>query len=243
MLIRLEPRPEQPAAADCCAPADPRIARQFDDRAAEWADLDEFPDLVDVSARLLDLLREAPIRRPTVLEFGCGTGAVAVALLEMDAARVTGLDLSPASIELARRRAGAAGFGDRATFEVGNAAGAEVEPHDWVILDRVICCFDDADRLIDQAVAHAGERIAITVPESRGWRGLVNRPLWTIEFAWDRLRGGCRGYVHDLRRIERRLAAAGYEPAGTARIGLWFLGLYDRVPKTAVSPDSRSRGA
>jgi magnesium-protoporphyrin O-methyltransferase len=243
MLIRLEPRPEQPTAADCCAPADPRIARQFDDRAYEWADLDEFPDLVDVSARLLDLLRDAPRRRPTVLEFGCGTGAVAVALLEMDAARVTGLDLSPASIELARRRAEAAGFADRATFEVANAAGAELEPHDWVVLDRVICCFDDADRLIDQAVAHAGERIAITGPESRGWRGLVNRPLWTIEFAWDRLNGGCRGYVHDLRRIERRLAAAGYEPAGTARTGLWFLGLYERLPKTAVSPDSRSRGA
>ena len=222
-------------SADCCAPADPRIARQFDARVTVWSDLDEFPDLVDVSARLLDLLRDAPMKRPSVLEFGCGTGAVGVALLEMDAARVTGIDLSLASIELARRRADAADVSDRATFEVANAAATQVEPHDWVVMDRVICCFDDADRLVDRAIAHAGERIALTVPESRGWRGLVNRPLWAIEFAWDRLHGGCRGYVHDLGRVERRLAAAGFEPAGAARIGLWFLGVYDRAaPNTDV---------
>ncbi len=236
-------RPDQPTA-DCCAPADPRIARQFDARAEEWADLDEFPDLVDVSARLLDLLRDAPTRRPSVLEFGCGTGAVGIALLEMDAARVTGIDLSPTSIALARRRVEATGLADRARFEVGNAVATELEPHDWVVMDRVICCFDDADRLVERAIAHAGERIAITVPESRGWRGLVNRPLWAIEFAWDRLHGGCRGYVHDLGRVERRLAAAGFEPAGMARIGLWFLGVYDRAaPNTPTRPDSRSRGA
>jgi magnesium-protoporphyrin O-methyltransferase len=241
MLVRMS-GPEQPTT-DCCAPSDPRIARQFDARAEEWAELDEFPDLVDVSARLLDLLRDAPTRRPTVLEFGCGTGGVSVALLEMDATRVTGIDLSPASIELARRRAGAAGVEGRASFEVGNAAAADVEAHDWVVLDRVICCFGDADGLVTRAIDAAGERIAITLPESRGWRGLVNRPLWALEFAWDRLRGGCRGYVHDLRRIERRLAASGFALAASARVGLWFLGVYDRPPKTAVSPDSRSRGA
>ncbi|HEY6608478.1 MAG TPA: methyltransferase domain-containing protein [Candidatus Limnocylindria bacterium] len=226
--------PEQSTAADCCAPADPRIARQFDDRATEWADLDEFPDLVDVSARMLDLLRDAPVRRPTVLEFGCGTGGVGVALLEMDAARVTGIDLSPASIELATRRAAVAHVGDRASFEVGNAADAEVTAHDWVVMDRVICCFGDAERLVSQAITHARQRIAITAPESRGWRGLVNRPLWAVEFAWDRLHGGCRGYVHDLRAIERQIADAGFHPTAVARIGLWHIGVYDREAGSAL---------
>jgi magnesium-protoporphyrin O-methyltransferase len=160
----------------------------------------------------------------------------------MGASRVTGVDLSAVSINIARRRADAAGFGDQATFEVGNAAEAALETHGWVVLDRVICCFGDVDRLVARAVDTAHERIAITVPESRGWRGLVNRPLWTLEYAWDRLHGGCRGYVHDLRRVERRLADAGFELAARAHLGLWFLGVYDR-PKTAASPDSRSRGA
>jgi magnesium-protoporphyrin O-methyltransferase len=221
-------RPESP---DCCPPgpvADPRIAEQFDARYTGWTPDEGFPELVDVSGAILDLCRDTALRRPSVLDLGCGTAALGVALLEMGASRLTGVDLSPASIDLARQRAEAGGFAEMSDFEVGNAADLQADPHDWVVLDRVICCYGDPDGLVSRAVDLARERIAIAVPESRGWRGLVNRPLWFAEFAWDRLQGGCRGYVHDLRRIERRLAAAGFVPAGSDRIGLWFIGLYNR---------------
>ena len=227
---------------ECCPPADPRIARQFDARYDGWTQDEGFPELVDVSGAILDLVRDTPLRRPSVLELGCGTAALGVALLEMGAARLTGVDLSPASIDLARQRADAAGFAEAATFEVGNAVATTADPHDWVILDRVICCYGDVATLVERAISLAGERIAISVPESRGWRGLVNRPLWLAEFAWDRWQGGCRGYVHDLWRIESRLAAAGFTPAGSDRIGLWHIGIYDR-PNVSTNPDSRSRGS
>lgn len=227
---------------DCCPPADPRIARQFDARYDGWTEDEGFPELVDVSGAILDLVRDTALRRPSVLELGCGTAALGVALLEMGAARLTGVDLSPASIDLARQRADAAGFAEAATFEVGNAVATTADPHDWVILDRVICCYGDVATLVERAISLAGERIAISVPESRGWRGLVNRPLWLAEFAWDRWQGGCRGYVHDLLRIEHRLAAAGFRPTGSDRVGLWHIGIYDR-PKVSTNPASRSRGA
>jgi SAM-dependent methyltransferase len=245
-MARTQPSPERPSdatAAACCAPADPRIARRFDAIAGDWADAEEFPEMVDVSAALLDLLRDAPTRRPTVLELGSGTGGLSVALLEMGAERVTGIDLSPSSVALAERRAAAAGLADQATFQTGDAAEAHAAAHDWVVLDRVICCFGDPDRLVATAVAAAGERIALTAPESRGWRGVVNRPLWAAENLWDLLRGGCRGFVHDLRRVEHRLAEAGFVPATTTRVGLWHVGVYEREPNTVHSPASRSRGA
>lgn len=215
--------------AECCGPAaDPRVARRFDRTWSDWDDAEGFPPMVDVSAKLLDLMRDAPLVRPTVLEIGCGTGGVSVGLLEMGATRVKGVDLSPASVDLARRRAAAAGFAEQSSFEVGHGAAVRDEQHDWVILDRVMCCDGHPDRMLDAVIGAAGRRVALSVPESRGWRGLLNRPMWAAEYVWDRLTGGCRGYVHDLRHIERRLATAGFRPVATDRAGLWHIGVYDR---------------
>ena len=216
-------------STDCCGPdADPRVARRFDRSWSDWNVDDGFPEMVDVSAVLLDLLRDAPLVRPSVLEIGCGTGGVSVALLEMGASQVKGVDLSPASVDLARQRAAAAGFEAQSSFEVGQGAAVRDERHDWVVLDRVLCCDGHLDRMLDAVIGAARRRVAVSVPESRGWRGLLNRPLWAAEYAWDRLTGGCRGYVHDLKHIERRLAAAGFLPAASDRAGLWHIGIYDR---------------
>lgn len=220
---------EEREPADCCGlPADPRVARRFDRCWGDWDDAEGFPQMVDVSAALLDRLRDAALVRPTVLEIGCGTGGVSVALLEMGARRVKGVDLSAASVEIARRRADAAGFAEQASFEVGQGAAVRGELHDWVVVDRVLCCDGHLDRMLDAVIGAARRRIALSVPESRGWRGLLNRPMWLAECAWDLLTGGCRGYVHDLRHIERRLAAAGFRRGATGRSGLWYVGVYDR---------------
>lgn len=218
-----------PDSAECCTPAaDPRVARRFDRSWTDWDEADGFPEIVAVSARLLDELRDAAVVRPTVLEIGCGTGGVSIALLEMGARAVMGVDLSAASVDLARRRAAAAGFGEQATFEVAEAAAAELEDHDWVVADRVLCCDAHLDRLLEVIIGAARDRIAISVPESRGWRGLVNRPMWAAENVWDLFTGGCRGFVHDLGRIERRLAEAGFNRASGGHVGLWHYAVYAR---------------
>ncbi|MDQ3691603.1 MAG: methyltransferase domain-containing protein [Chloroflexota bacterium] len=221
---------------DCCGPADgrgsgrdPRVARRFDREWGEWHDADGFPPMVHVSARLLDRLRDAPLAGPTVLEIGCGVGAVSTALLEMGARAVKGVDLSAESVDLARRRVAAAGLESRAEFAVGHGADVRGEVYDWVILDRVVCCDGQPDHLLDAVLAAARGRVAITAPESRGWRGLLNRPLWAAENVWDLMRGGCRGYVHDLRRVERRLFEAGFRLSRSDHIDLWFVGVYDRA--------------
>jgi SAM-dependent methyltransferase len=219
---------DDPIEPSCCTPADARVARRFDARAAQWADADEFSTMVPVSAALLSLLDDAGAIRPSVLELGCGTGALSVALLTAGAASVSGVDLSPASIRVAERRAASAGFQDRASFVAGNAASLELAPHDWVVLDRSLCCFADAPALLDSALSAAGRRIALSVPESRGWRGLLNRVMWRAENLWDRVSGGCPGYVHDLRRMEARLAGAGFTRRRSVRVGLWHAGVYDR---------------
>src|SRR6186713_3044048 len=173
---------QQPSAdhcpSDCCGAPDPRIAQHFDKRVTELSEGGDFPEMVDVSRGLLDLLADVASERPTLLELGCGSGALSVTLLEAGALSVDGVDLSPQSIATAARRAEVAGVAERANFTVGDGSVVALTRHDWVVMDRVICCFADMERLLGNAMTAAGSRICFTVPQSRGAWGVFNRIGW-----------------------------------------------------------------
>jgi SAM-dependent methyltransferase len=176
---------------------------------------------------------------PTVLEFGSGTGGLAVALLKRGASHATGVDLSAASISAARDRLAQAGLQDaRATFIVGDAADVAVEPHDWVVLDRAICCYGDVDRLIGRAIASARTRIAYSVPESDGWRRVIGRAMWFVEDSWQAIVGlrPSPGYFHSIRGIDAHLEAAGFRPTRRWRFRMWRLAIFDLPTPTTPSP-------
>lgn len=80
-----------------------RFARFYDDDYREYDD--------DLGA-ILDLAEQ---QGGAVLEMGCGTGRVVLALAAAGY-RVTGVDVSPALLDVARRKVAAAGLGDRVAW-------------------------------------------------------------------------------------------------------------------------------
>jgi SAM-dependent methyltransferase len=68
-----------------------------------------------------DIARVAP-EGARVLEVGCGPGRLSILLARRHGLRVTGLDLDPEMIELARANAAAASDGDTPSFVVGNVS-------------------------------------------------------------------------------------------------------------------------
>ena len=227
-------------APDCCA-RDERIAEQFNKRIAEQIEDDELPEMVDVSEMLLRLMGSAgdvATAAPTLLELGCGSGALTVELLRRGAVSADAVDLSPDMLDAARRRAAQGDVSDRVHFEQGDASLMQLSPHDWVVLDRVFCCYPDVERLLANATRAATRRVAFTVPNSRGWRGAMNKIMWRGANIPVRLgRGGCPGFVHSIDLIERRLAAAGFGLRGADRLGLWYAAVWDR-PSSDSSPGS-----
>ena len=186
------------------------------------------PGLVAVSQRLSDVLLSLDPTGRTVLELGCGRGGLLLGLVQAGAARATGVDLSPASIDAARDRFERAQLSDRAQLSVGDAARIPLEAHDWVILDRVMCCYAGVERLMANTLPAARQIYAFTVPTSRGWRGLVARLDERFENAWNTIRGRpCPGYVHNLDLIEERLAIAGFRLRHRDRQRLWHIAIYE----------------
>src|SRR3954467_4236580 len=119
-------------AADCCTPSTPdsrKIASHFDNRITELTSESEtdFPEMVDVSRMLLELLDDAQAVSPSLLELGCGSGALTVALLKRGARRARGLDLSPGMLAVAVKRAQQADVADRVAFTLADAATATVD--------------------------------------------------------------------------------------------------------------------
>ncbi|MEP7379469.1 MAG: methyltransferase domain-containing protein [Chloroflexota bacterium] len=213
---------------DCCP--DPRIASHFDKMTRQRTEGGTvLPAMVAVTERLLAQLDDVATARPSVLELGCGSGALLVNLLTRGAESADGFDLSPEAIATAQRRAADAGVGERAHFELGDAARATHAAHDWVILDRALCCYPDMPGLLGAAMSAQPARVAFSVPTSRGLRGLANKVLWGVESFLTRFqKNECPGYVHSLDDIERRLTAAGLRRRSSDSSLLWYTAVWDR---------------
>lgn len=227
-----------PAAGGCQCPSeiDPRIARFFDrENRARRAGQSTYVMGKVTHALLRALLASGPSGR-TILEPGCGPAGLLRELLAAGATSATGLDLSAEAVAFAGERLAEAGARERATLLVGDAATMELPTHDWVVLDKVICCYAHADRLLHNTIRAAGELYAFAIPSSSGWRGFVARAIIWLENATNGLRGRpCPGYVHDVGAIEGRLARAGFAPAQRQLVGLWHVGVYVR---SAASPSA-----
>jgi 2-polyprenyl-3-methyl-5-hydroxy-6-metoxy-1,4-benzoquinol methylase len=152
--------------------------------------------------------------RWTALDVGCGPGRYAISFAEIGAARVLGVDVAPAMIELARREAAKAGKVDVCEFVVSSFADFSTdERFDVVVATGYFDYLEAPQRDIDKMVGASHGRIFASFPKRFDWRV----PLRKARFA---LVGG---YVrfYDEREVRRLFDAAG---VGADRLSLIDLG-------------------
>lgn len=123
--------------------------QQFFDRFADRYDLEEFTHHTETEVRfIVEHLR--PPDRGRILDLGCGTGRHSVALAQLGY-EVTGVDLSPGMLALARRRA------DAAAVQVAWAVADATAFEPTTSYDAVICLCEGAMGLLsgtDDALGH-----------------------------------------------------------------------------------------
>jgi hypothetical protein len=173
------------------------------------------------SARwLANALRATGVEGLSVLEIGGGVGALQIELLRAGADRsinVEIIDTYEHTAEGLLAEHDLAGRVERRVADFG-AAADEAPPADLVILHRVICCYPDADLLLDASCSHARERVAITIPRESAWIRLGFR----LMNGWFRVRRiEFRTYVHSLDRMLAVAGTHGFRVADHERGPIW----------------------
>jgi SAM-dependent methyltransferase len=137
-----------------------------------------------------------------VLELGCGSGEVSVVAAQLGA-RVTGLDIVPEMIEIARAGAKAAGVSETTEFRVANFADEAIEAADVVMMVGVIEYYRDIDRLLPRVCASTRERLIIVDTRGPWWRRQLRYVLARLK--------KFHLYYHAPDRVAAIVRAAGFE--------------------------------
>lgn len=153
------------AMSSCCGPGayrtvfGPRFAHRLARRYRKRG-------LDRTSRRIVEFLVDQGLAGASVLEIGGGVGEIQLELLRRGAARATNLELVDSYEAEAAQLAAAAGLADRVLrrrLDVATQPEA-VEAHDVVVLNRVVCCYPDSERLLGAAAEHATRLLVFSHP-------------------------------------------------------------------------------
>ena len=177
--------------------------------------------------QLMKGLTSSGFTNASLLDVGCGTGYLHQWLLQAGAKSAVGVDLSAAMVEEARAQAQELGLGERTNYREGDFVelADTLSPADIVILDKVICCYPDAEGLVRRSARMAARVYAFTIPRDR----------WTVRLAvcagrlfLALIRCKFRTYVHDSAAIDRSLTHLGFARVFEECTFVWLTRVYAR---------------
>jgi len=156
----------------CACGISPRMAGTgsfFSRSAGYYARKNRLFGLEKIQRNLLEGLRGAIPPTATILDIGCGIGALHLELLERGAVSAVAVDVSEGMIAEAKKAAHARGVEDRIRYINGDLADMQVaiDPADVTLMDKVVCCYEDLPRLLSKAMASTHTVLALTHPRNR----------------------------------------------------------------------------
>jgi SAM-dependent methyltransferase len=179
----------------------------------------------------------AAVGGESVLDVGGGVGTLALELLERGSSRATVVELSAGYEDAAAELFAEQGLADRVERRIGDfvTEAGLVEPHDVVILHRVVCCYPDADALVSAGAAHARRSLALTYPRRRA---LTRTGFRAINLFLRLRRCGFRTFVHPFSVIAAAAEREGLALVQRERQGvIWENAVFERLaPGAAGNP-------
>ncbi len=169
---------------------------------------------------LIEAVRQQGVEGVTLLDIGGGVGAIQHALLEAGADSATAVEASTAFARTSQLEAERRELSERITVHHANFVDMadQIQPHDVVTLDRVICCYHDLPGLLGAAARRANRLVALVYPR-------VGLHTWLFAKAanlvWYLSRNPFRTFIHPDRKVRRILEDSGWRTVSYERTLLW----------------------
>lgn len=182
--------------------------------------------LGETSVAIANALIKPGFTGSTVLELGCGFGALTLELVRRGAASAVGVDLSPKMVKLAKSLAAEAGLSQSISYELGDGAIGKLKRSDVVVLDTVLCCYPDMASLVDNSSSAAVRYYAISIPDDRRLATKLLKVILPLQ-NWIFRRGSFRFFVHPTLSISATLESKGFRLVSQSAAGwIWSVFLF-----------------
>lgn len=160
-----------------------------------------------------------------VLDIGCGIGALGLTLLGRGARHATFVDVSAAYLRTARHLADERGLLERSSFFLGDAATLDLPGADIVTLDRVVCCYPDAARLLGAASERSRRYLVFSYPRVNVFvqfgRAILNGVMRLVGQEY-------RFFLHDPATLYDAAQRHGHRLQSERTAGVWRIAVFVR---------------
>lgn len=176
---------------------------------------------------LLEGLATAGPVHGRLLDIGSGVGVLSFELLERGLTSAVGVDLSSAHVAIAAQEASRRGRSNATRFVHGDFldVAGQLPSADMVTLDRVVCCYPEYERFLEESLRHADRTFAFSYPLDvwyiRAWVGLQN-------FGRQITRNAFRSFIHPVRGMESVIRRQGFRLLDRRSTRTWRADVYVR---------------
>ena len=213
--------------SDCCTP---RGYRQIFSEKNARAEAKRYrrKGLDGTSRRIADIVKERGVQARTLLEVGGGIGAIEIELLKAGIVRTVNVELTPTYEVAAGELLREAGLADRVERLVMDftEAGTEVGMADFVVMNRVICCYPDMPKLAGAAAERTRGMLVMTFPRDRWW---ILLGLACANFALRLMRREFHIFLHPPAQIIATCERHGLSLAVNRPGFLWQVSALERI--------------
>lgn len=177
---------------------------------------------------LIDAISKNDLSNLSLLDIGGGIGPIHYELLPKGVVKITDVDASEGYIVVAKSEAKKRKINDKISYLHGDFVDLhqEVEKHDIVTLDKVICCYPYMEDLVDYSSSKANIYYALVYPLDSG---VMKFFRFLIRVVMSLKKNAFRMYVHSPEKVAARLTKNGFERIHYSRAFPWRVEVYKRT--------------